>query len=1461
MDTNMKRTFPALTSTNYGSWADNMEAHLKTHVLWSYVSGTAPKPSPVDASKPTAAEQEALRVWQEKSDQASGLLWLAVEDDQKVHVRDVKGDPVEVWKALKEVHVQQKPGVRFQAYLELLGIRKEPDESLASLMGRSDAAMQKIKDLRPTGFTIENLDSELQSLALIRALPEEYGTFITSLLLLDSLAIAKLKLAFQAEETNRLTRLHDSASPTLALTSQTAPSSSTSLLECFFCGLAGHMEKDCFKKQKASQDAKEFIKNRSRGSGKGKKKQHGKEAVEEEEETGNSAQVEFAGYASALSTSDHSNGPSTRSKADWNTDTGASSHMTPNQHWFRSYSPHVVPIRIADNSVIYSAGIGSVEFQPVVEGELKCPIVFHDVLHVPKLGSNLLSLFHLTQHKGYFITIQGNQLCFNLDKNLLMTATVNSRNIGYLNGHVIVPQTAALASTCPLDLTLWHKRCSHLNFDDLKHMHRHNTVTGMLLRSKTPRDPICEPCIFGKQRRHNVPKAATRRTSTLALIHTDVKGPLPVQTPEGYKYWQPFLDDHSRWCAVGFLKRKSEAFPTFKHFKAYAEKKLGKQIQMSRDDKGGEFMGKVYDDFCAEEGILRQHTEPDEAHQNGVAEQANKDIANGATALLVQAKLPSSFWALAVSCYIHTRNRTPTSALGRETPYFYWKGKKPDISYFRVFGCLAYVLIRKEKRKALQPHSKKCIFVGYPEGVKAWKFWDPADRKFISSSHAVFDERYFPGNSTAAINLLVAPGQELPHPGGDFIGDAPPAIPGPPALLDAPVAPNIPPGAPNPAPNPPNPPAPKVPSRENPVRSARPNRSLNEVELSRQQFQRQPHAPPPLPLHSPSPDPLLMPLPQTSHPEPAPASDSSSDDELLLEDEDVNGELEYADAASSIVSGLEFVFNAQRDDYLTFDEAAEYVFSSSEFALKASAIGGEPKSFREAMNRPPKERIQWYKAATDEIQSLVENGTFELVQLPPGRKAIGSRWVFKVKRNADGSIERHKARLVAQGFAQRPGFDYTETFAPTPKWAALRAILALAALEDLELESVDISSAYLNGELEEEVYMKQPEGFMEKGSDWYWHLLKSLYGLKQAGRCWHKKLNEVLESLGFKRTICEHSIWVYHRGDVRIIIPVFIDDMTIAAKSKQDIQKVKNDLKAHFKLRDLGPTSFLLGVEVKRDRSKRTLTLSQRRYILDILERFEMSDCNEVATPLDPNIRLNSSMSPQTTQDVEAMHSIPYLQAVGALMYLAVATRPDIAYSVGVLARFNKNPGQQHWKAVKHLLRYLKKTMDYKLAFSPSSSTELFTTYTDADHGGNSDNIRSTSGHIVKMGTGAISWSSRLQGIVALSTTEAEYVAATSAGQEILWLRNLFTELGYKFTSPSTLHIDNQSALSVAKNPEHHGRMKHLDLRFYWLRNEVEKGSIHMVHLGTNEMPADIMTKSLGRVKVGEMVGMVGLVK
>ena len=545
--------------------------------------------------------------------------------------------------------------------------------------------------------------------------------------------------------------------------------------------------------------------------------------------------------------------------------------------------------------------------------------------------------------------------------------------------------------------------------------------------------------------------------------------------------------------------------------------------------------------------------------------------------------------------------------------------------------------------------------------------------------------------------------------------------------------------------------------------------------------------------------------------------------------------------------------------YLTLPEALDYCLSVAAQSLSATAKSDYPKSYAEAMTRPD---AQFYhEAACKEIDSLLENKTWVLAKLPPGRKVIGSRWVFLIKYKADGSVERYKGRLVAQGFSQRPGLDFGETFASTVKWATLRAILAIAAYEDLEIESVDISSAFLNGDIDAEIYMKQPEGFTQGSGDDVLKLQKSIYGLKQAPRIWHDKLDSVLSEIGFKKVESDNSLWIYQKDDARIIIPVFVDDLTIVTKDKASITSVISHLEKNFKLRRLGGIEFLLGVKIRRDREKHSIHLSQRQYILDMLARYGFTDCSPVSTPMNPGTSLSEDDCPSTPADFEEMRHVPYISAVGSLLYLAIATRPDIAYTVGVLARYNTRPGKTHWAAVKHLFRYLKGSLDVELTLSPDTTTsEQFVVYSDADHGGDKSTGYSTGAYVVKMGTGAISWRSKLQGVVTLSTTEAEYIAAVHAGQELKWLQNLLTELGYSFKTPPTLYIDNLSAISVTQNPEHHGRMKHLDLKYFWLRDEVaKKKSFKTVHCPTDFMPADILTKPLPLVKVKTAHKLLGL--
>jgi hypothetical protein len=348
--------------------------------------------------------------------------------------------------------------------------------------------------------------------------------------------------------------------------------------------------------------------------------------------------------------------------------------------------------------------------------------------------------------------------------------------------------------------------------------------------------------------------------------------------------------------------------------------------------------------------------------------------------------------------------------------------------------------------------------------------------------------------------------------------------------------------------------------------------------------------------------------------------------------------------------------------------------------------------------------------------------------------------------------------------------------------------------------------------------------------------------------------------MGFKCIQSDRSCFVYSDGNVRIILPIYVDDGMISAKSDADIDRVIAQLGSSFKVKDLGPTEFLLGIKVEQDPVTGAISISQRQYAVDMLEQFGMSDCKPVDTPMLPGVTLTKEMGAKTEEESKRIKPV-YLSAVGSLLYLATQTRPDISYAVGLLARFNSNPGEEHWKAVKHLFRYIKGTLDFKLTYSKSpSSAHPFVTYTDANHGGCPDSGKSTGGYIVMMNGAPVSWRSKLQTTVSLSTTEAEYVAAAEAGKELKWMRNLLSELGYPVSGPSPLLMDNQSAIQVAKNPEHHGRMKHLDLAHFWLRDEVATiGSIEVQYVPTQDQLADILTKALPRPAVMKLRSELGL--
>ena len=530
------------------------------------------------------------------------------------------------------------------------------------------------------------------------------------------------------------------------------------------------------------------------------------------------------------------------------------------------------------------------------------------------------------------------------------------------------------------------------------------------------------------------------------------------------------------------------------------------------------------------------------------------------------------------------------------------------------------------------------------------------------------------------------------------------------------------------------------------------------------------------------------------------------------------------------------------------------VGDSDEHANRTT-VSSDPQTFEEAVSGP--DAREWMAACAEELKTFVEKELFDEVEKPRGRKVVGSKWVFRTKYGADGQIQKYKARLVAQGFTQVHGIDYTETFAPVAKFTSIRALLALAAKLDLEIHQMDVKSAFLNGDLEEEIYMSPPPGFPPASDGYVWKLKKSLYGLKQASREWYKKVRTEFESLGFTRSQADHSVFHKIVDGKLLIVAVYVDDMLILGKSTAHILALKGKLEETYEMTDLGEARWILNMEVLRDRGKHTLKLSQDKYIEEILERHGMADCRPVSTPMAQNQKLTKL----TEAEIDPKD---YQRALGSLMYAMLGTRPDIAYAVGVLSQHAATPGEEHWTALMRVYRYLRGTSDLTLTYhgdeGESKSFPDPICYVDADWAADINDRRSISGHVFLMSGGAVCWSSKKQKSTALSSTEAEYMAASNATKEAIWVRTLLSELSQLSSGPTTLFIDNQSAMALAKNAAFHDRSKHIAVRHHFIREKLEDGDIDVHYVPTGDQTADVLTKALGREKHEKFIRGFGMV-
>lgn len=505
-----------------------------------------------------------------------------------------------------------------------------------------------------------------------------------------------------------------------------------------------------------------------------------------------------------------------------------------------------------------------------------------------------------------------------------------------------------------------------------------------------------------------------------------------------------------------------------------------------------------------------------------------------------------------------------------------------------------------------------------------------------------------------------------------------------------------------------------------------------------------------------------------------------------------------------------------------------------------------PVNYREA-----NEEKEWRDAMKSEMETIEKNNTWVLTDLPPGHKPIGLKWVFKLKKDSEGNLVKHKARLVAKGYVQRKGIDYNEVFAPVARLETIRLLLALSAKEGWEVHHLDVKSAFLNGELLEEVYVMQPEGFEKKGQEQkVYRLLKALYGLRQAPRAWNARLDKCLKDLGFEKCQHEQAVYTRCRNEKILIVGVYVDDLLVAGSNQEEIEIFKEQMNKEFEMSSLGLLTYYLEIEVHQ--GKECTTLKQSAYAKKVLEKAGLWNCNVTKCPMEQKLQLDRD------EDGQMVDTTEYRSIVGSLRYLT-HTRPDITYAVGVVSRFMERPTVKHQQAVKHILRYVKGTVNHGLAYARSGTRKVITGYTDSDLAGDVVDRRSTGGMCFYLNESLVSWASQKQRVIALSSCEAEYMAATTAACQSIWLRGLLREISGQQVGAVVLCIDNKSAIELMKNHVLHGRSKHIDVRFHFIRECIERGELVIKYVGTQAQRADILTKALGRVKFEEMKTLIGV--
>lgn len=1373
--------------SNYLDWEFKMELALENLEISHVLEVTSP------ASRTDS--------WMRANTKACTLISWAVDDINIQYIKPYKRDAAGMWASLKRAHKDSSCGGRLHLIQQLITMRMEGEDIDAHIQ-----AMHKIFDRLDSLVDTDNplTPDDIFTLALINSLPADWVHVVTPLMQRPTVDSATVLRAIQTESTRRksstLTSNLDATAaragpPRTSDKGKSKPKSSTNSSStrpkntklCVFCKRLNHTVENCWEleelvKEREGRDQIPTTKTTSDSKSKASTKAGMTSVVsldfsDSDESEDNNNTVPARAKSAKVLCS------STNLSSAWTVDSGCSVIMTPDSDMVKDQRPSKKSIGLADSSSIRATHSGTTTLP--IAGITSVPSLL-----VPDLQDPLLSVAAVCDQDITVVFTARDCLFYrSSDVNIEQSPVgrgIRSGNLYYLSKEVRFPSSDLACTTVMTDsssLLAWHQRLGHIGLKPLKSLLKTSNISPSSYNEIEVQQ--CPVCVSSKMSRHSFKtRDAYRSDSAGQLIHTDV-GSFEVSSREGFKYFITFIDDYSKYTAIYPMKLKSDSLNCFKTFRASFELLLSTKIKAIRSDNGGEFMSQAFSSLLRELGISHNDGPPHSPQLYGLAERTNRTVGNQVRCALSSASLPKPFWVDALRYYCHTLNSVPCyTQAGFKSPNAVLNLPTVDLARTHPFGCLAWYKVPEADRRKLDPKARQGILLSYLADGNGYRLWDKTNRKVIKSRDVLFRHDQFPYVSTPDRSCEPEVNEEISWP--HMPSNPTPQRVGTQRHLSA--------------------------SIHNPRRRA----------LSPSMFEDVPSPP----LHQ-SPAPSTTPSPSTPSPSPPPAQPPPSPPlpsrHLRARPPPPPPEPQAAVRRSSRR-------RAEPDRLGHWSKSA---------STDSADVQDTPKTWKQLLRSPSKEK--WLKAADSEFSSLVGMNTWKLVPRPLRRKIIKSKWIFKIKRRVDNSIIKLKARLVAMGYSQIQGVDYTDVFAPTTRLETLRLVLSLLASRRWSGRQIDIKTAFLNGHLESPVYMSQPEGYEDpEHPDWVCEVQRSIYGLKQSPRQWNSELHEALVGFGFVQSSYDPTLYFSLRQDKLVgLLTVHVDDIAIVG-TDDFVKSAIDSISGRFEVSSNEELHHFLSLDIKRDIPARRVYLSQEHYIRDVASRFLPSGHTPTRTPTSSTFK---DLSPREPSDQGSSGN--YSSLIGALLWVAQCTRPDVSFAVNRLSQYLRDPSDDHWQAGIRVLNYLVSTSHLPLSLGGDA---VVSGYSDADWAEDRHDRRSTTGYTYRFGCGPISWRSRKQTTVSLSSTESEYKALSDSCREGLWIRNLLHELKIRPLDAIPLHVDNEGAEALAKNPQHHSRTKHIHTRFHFVRECVKAKHMSLCHVSSADMLADMLTKPLNRV-------------